>query len=355
MKPSPYSWQTTSNQPSFKTETTRNLGWWILLAVLISVAIHVFLYVALGEMEWMRGNGKSEEIFWQNKRRDLTIDKEKLDALLPKPEAEEPEIAKPEKLSDLPMIDKSLDEFDIMEALKDEPIRMAPIETPQIFSAERPKAPKQALEATAETIDVSASEVLNRDLREMREKLLESSVVSNDQPVMQLNQDDLSSTVDTDDFFRKAAAKAFGDNAGAFMEGYNTLDGIIGRTGGLPSGKEKIMMPTDILFDYNQFELREQARLSMMKLAFIVQTNPDAQFVIEGHTDTLGTDEYNYNLSLQRAAAVREWLVGRLQIGVDNIKILGFGETRPLPNINPEGTAEEQTLNRRVEIVIRKS
>lgn len=351
-----YSWQSVTRQePSFKVETTRNLGWWVLLALLSSVIIHVFLYLALGEVEWFGGGAPQEEIVWRNQRKQLTVDQDKLEQMLPSPEPPKPEPVEPAKLSDLPLIDKSLDEFDLMERAKDKEVKLTPeVTTAQIFTNERPTVPKQALESIADSLDISAADVLNRDLKEMREKLLDASVVSNDQPLMELSRDELDSGVDTDEFFRKAASKTFGGKADKFLEGYSSLDGLISMTGGdLPPGEEKILMPTDILFEYNEYQLKEAARLSMMKLAFIVQTNPSAQFVIEGHTDSFGNDEYNLDLSMKRAVAVRDWLVERLQIGSDNIKVMGLGKARPI--VNPNGTVEEQSLNRRVEIVIRKS
>jgi len=352
-----YSWEDPSGQAStFKIETTRNLGWWITLALLISVILHVVLYVTLGKMEWLTGDrDAADEIVWQNKREQLTIDRDKLEAMLPKPEPDrsESEAVKPAKLSDLPLVDESLDEFEAMERAKDKEVKLTPeVDTAKIFTNERPAVAKKGVEFAADTLEVSAAEMLSKDLKDMREKLLEASVVATDQPVLELNQDDLSNTADTDDFFKNAAGKAFGDKAGKFMEGYNTLDGVIGATGGgLPSGEEKILMPTDLLFDYNEFELKEGARLSMMKLAFIVQTNPKSKFVIEGHTDTFGGEEFNINLSMKRAAAVRDWLIERLQIGADNIKIVGLGMRQPI--VDPDGTIEQQALNRRVEIVIR--
>lgn len=356
MEPS-YNWQSISSQPpSFKIETTRNLGWWILLALLISVILHVALYMALGKVEWLEGPEEADAIAWRNQRKQMTIDREKLDALLAKPEPiAKPEPVEPTKMSDLPLVDQSLDEFDLMERALDKEVKLTPeVDTAKLFTNERPQVPKQALESIATSIDISAGEVLRGDLKDMREKLLESSVAASDQTVMALNQDDLTTGVDTDSFFRDAASKAFGTDAEKFMEGYSSLDGLIGATGGdLPPGEEKILMPTDILFDYNEHTLKEGARLSMMKLAFIVQTNPEAQFIIEGHTDSFGDDEYNLDLSMKRAVAVRNWLVERLQIETDNIKVMGLGKKQPL--VDPAGTVEDQALNRRVEIVIRKA
>ncbi|MEM9018644.1 MAG: OmpA family protein, partial [Verrucomicrobiota bacterium] len=86
--------------------------------------------------------------------------------------------------------------------------------------------------------------------------------------------------------------------------------------------------------------------------AFVVQTNPDAVFVIEGHTDSFGGEEFNRDLSLKRAKAVRDWLVNRLRISDGNIRVVGLGKSRPI--VSTEGDADSQALNRRVEIVIRK-
>lgn len=337
----------------FKVET-RNLGWWVLLAILISVILHIVLYVILGAIERSTLAVVDESIVWRSKREQVTIDREKLNELLADPEIPEQTDIKPEKVSDLDLTDKSLDEFDLMEKIKEETIRMSPIESPKIFSTEAPKAPGQALEIAASNIEISAAEMLSKDLAEMRNKLVESSAnVSVTQPVLELNtSENLGEGVDTDGFFKEAAAKAFGNGATEFVKGYASLDELIGRTGGLPVGEEKIALPTDILFEYNEYELKEEARLSMMKLAFIVQTNPDATFIIEGHTDSFGGDQFNLDLSLKRAEAVRRWLVERLRIDAANIQVAGMGKTRPIVPV--EGTAEQQSLNRRVEIVVRK-
>ncbi|MDF1657961.1 MAG: OmpA family protein [Verrucomicrobiales bacterium] len=351
---SSFDWHPSSKgQSVFKVET-RNLGWWVVLAILVSVVIHIILYIILAGIERSGLAANDETIVWRSQREQITIDQEKLNQLLEEPFIPEETALEPEKLSDLDLVDNSLDEFDLMEQMKDETIRMAPIETPQIFSSEAPKAPGEALDIAAGGLDISVAEMLSKDLDDMRNKLIDSSAtVSVAQPTLELNQtDDLGSNVDTDEFFRDAAAKALGNGADELIKGYSTLDEMIGRTGGLPSGEEKIALPTDILFEYNEFELKEEARLSMMKLAFVVQTNPDAVFIIEGHTDSFGGEDFNRDLSLKRARAVRQWLVDRLRIDASNIETVGLGKERPIVSI--EGTADDQALNRRVEIVVRK-
>mgnify|MGYP001248634858 FL=1 len=349
-----YNWHPgTVGKSVFKVET-RNLGWWVVLAILTSVVIHVVLYVVLTAIHRRAITDEPAEVVWRSPREQTTIDRDKLNELLSDTTIPEDPVAKPEKLSELDMVDKTLDEFDLMEKMKEETIRLAPIESPQIFSDAAPKAPGEALNIAAGNLEISVAEVLSQDLEAMRSKLVDSSAnVSVAQPVLELNTaDDLGAGADTDGFFKEAVAKAFGTGADEFVKGYSSLDDLIGRTGGLATGEEKIALPTDILFAFNESDLKEEARLSMMKLAFIVQTNPDATFVIEGHTDGIGGDEFNRDLSLKRAKAVRQWLIDRLRIDASNIQVVGLGKTHPI--VSTEGSAEEQSLNRRVEIVVKK-
>jgi len=354
-----YSWQNaTGHAASFKTETTRNLGWWILLAILISVLLHLILYFSLSIIEWRSqiAPGMQETIVFQNRKEQLIIDQDTLDNFLPKP-MQAPKPITPEKLDGaMPLLNDTLDEFDLLAQLPDKDIKLTPeVDTAKIFSNIQPSAPKQILAEVAQKIDVAAADLVNKDLNNLREKLIdESPIVSNEQPILELNMDDITKGVDTDKFFHNAAAKVSTSDGGLkISESFSSLDGLIGKTGGgIPDGTKPILMPTDLLFDFNEWELREEARLSMMKLGFIIQTNPGSRFIIEGHTDTIGADDSNYQLSLRRAGAVRDWLINILKIDGNNMQAVGYGKTRPL--IHPDGTAEDQALNRRVEIVIKK-
>ena len=133
---SSYDWHpSTKGQSVFKVET-RNLGWWVLLAIFISVIVHVILYMVLGGIRRSSMGIPAQEVVWQNTREQLKIDQEELNRLLEEPFIPEDKPLEPEKLSDLDLVDNSLDEFDLMEQMKDEIIRMSPIETPQVFSGE---------------------------------------------------------------------------------------------------------------------------------------------------------------------------------------------------------------------------
>jgi outer membrane protein OmpA-like peptidoglycan-associated protein len=137
------------------------------------------------------------------------------------------------------------------------------------------------------------------------------------------------------------------------LAGYSNLEDLIDRGGSVNASTAPIMLPTDLLFEYNSDQLAEGARLSLMKLGYLISKNPNNVFTIEGHTDTTGSEQYNFDLSQRRANAVVQFLMNSLRLGTDRIRAVGMGESRPLPNVNPNGTPEEQTLNRRVEIKIR--
>jgi outer membrane protein OmpA-like peptidoglycan-associated protein len=107
---------------------------------------------------------------------------------------------------------------------------------------------------------------------------------------------------------------------------------------------------SDVLFDFNQASLRSGAREKLSKLAGILIAYPGTYRIeIEGHTDAVGSQDYNQKLSEDRAQTVRAYLA---QAGIPDSRIVavrGFGKIRPVAtNDTPEG----RQMNRRVELVI---
>ena len=114
-------------------------------------------------------------------------------------------------------------------------------------------------------------------------------------------------------------------------------------------GEINVRLTSDILFDFNSAALRPESRTTLSELGENFRQYPDNTIIVEGHTDSVGTDSYNQRLSEERAANVADYLIDR---GVSSSKVIvyGFGEARPKSS---NDTAEGRQLNRRVEIHIR--
>jgi outer membrane protein OmpA-like peptidoglycan-associated protein len=139
--------------------------------------------------------------------------------------------------------------------------------------------------------------------------------------------------------------------SGSGIGGFSDLDALLNNGGKVGVNTAPIRLPTDLLFEYGSATLAESAKLSLMNLGFLILKNPESLFVIEGHTDNFGGADYNLDLSLRRAQAVTQWLQESLDIPADRIRAMGMGKTKLIAN--PQGSVEEQAINRRVEIKIK--
>ena len=104
----------------------------------------------------------------------------------------------------------------------------------------------------------------------------------------------------------------------------------------------------DVLFENARYALRPAARESLAKVAGILLAYPDLRLEVDGHTDSVGSDAYNQDLSEKRAGAVRDYLVQQ-GIPVSSVTTMGFGKTQPIAS-NANAAGRQQ--NRRVEVVV---
>jgi outer membrane protein OmpA-like peptidoglycan-associated protein len=102
-----------------------------------------------------------------------------------------------------------------------------------------------------------------------------------------------------------------------------------------------------IYFNSGSALLLEESEPMLQQVAVLVKASPAAALTIEGHTDNIGSPEYNQKLSEQRAAAVREALVSRYGIAAARLSAKGYGLTRP---VESNATFEGRARNRRVEL-----
>jgi outer membrane protein OmpA-like peptidoglycan-associated protein len=109
-----------------------------------------------------------------------------------------------------------------------------------------------------------------------------------------------------------------------------------------------IVNMSDVLFDTAKYTLRAGAREKLAKISGIVVSHPGLKLAVEGHTDSVGGDEYNQRLSEDRAASVRDYLVAQ-GVPAAAVTARGFGKTSPVAS---NDTAAGRQQNRRVELVV---
>jgi outer membrane protein OmpA-like peptidoglycan-associated protein len=104
----------------------------------------------------------------------------------------------------------------------------------------------------------------------------------------------------------------------------------------------------DVLFSSNKAQLKSGGTRNVLKLAYFLKQHPQHKVLVEGYTDSTGSDSLNQKLSDQRANNVRTALIG-MGISGDRVITHGYGKTFPVAS---NDTAASRQLNRRVEIII---
>ena len=109
---------------------------------------------------------------------------------------------------------------------------------------------------------------------------------------------------------------------------------------------KKVVLNGDTNFEFDKATLLPNAYPVLDSLAVTMKENPDFKWVVEGHTDAIGSASYNMNLSRRRARAVVDYLISR---GADrnDLEVVPYGESQPIAT---NKTQEGRAMNRRVEI-----
>lgn len=120
----------------------------------------------------------------------------------------------------------------------------------------------------------------------------------------------------------------------------------------VPIEKEAIVRLNNVFFDFNKAILKPESFPELDRVVALMNERPGMTIEVDGHTDNIGTNEYNQKLSEKRAGAVKAYLITK---GIDKTRIdaKGFGETRPLVSNDDEIDGRE--INRRVEFKILKA
>jgi outer membrane protein OmpA-like peptidoglycan-associated protein len=113
----------------------------------------------------------------------------------------------------------------------------------------------------------------------------------------------------------------------------------------------KLTVPERVLFDFNAFILKPEAKDALSAVGDIIRETPAKKIVVTGHTDNVGSESYNMRLSLQRAQSVADYLIYCEKVDPRLFEIVGKGESEPIAD---NATEEGRAKNRRVEIELVK-
>ncbi len=351
-------WSSTP-RASFRARDDWSLKWWVMFAVILSFGFHGLLYMSFDKISMVFGS-VAKPVQQEKVPERIKIDPRLLQEQ--KAIQEIPEMIAPGNQPDIKAFEADLDDFDKAQMIaENQEIDLTPNvkEVTNFLRQTDPGdgrtpggsrmndmaallAPQAAMAAPdlASAMAAVRRDVLSKPVSE-KQMLLDAGA---------LEPKDGSGSIDAD-LLGEVKKQGVGDAAGTRVKGFSNLDDLLGGGGQLGGSTAPILMPTDLLFEYGSDQLAEGARLSLMKLGFLIQKNPDSLFIVEGHTDSFGGEDFNLDLSLRRANAVVEWLRNSLRLGTDRIQAAGMGKTKPI--VSTTGTVEEQGLNRRVEIKVR--
>jgi outer membrane protein OmpA-like peptidoglycan-associated protein len=115
-----------------------------------------------------------------------------------------------------------------------------------------------------------------------------------------------------------------------------------------PVKSGEIVVLHNVFFETDRFELKPESFIELDRLVSLLKKNPDLRIEVSGHTDNVGSDQHNMELSQNRAKVVYDYLVGKL-INPSRLRYKGYGETKPMSTNETEGGRK---INRRTEFIV---
>lgn len=306
---------------------------WVVRALIVSLFLHAALFVTFNLKKLENFGATDAPVLAPmpvNMKRPVIPMMDEKEARLDLPK--KPNVAK----IDLPSEKPELQEIHVAPQLTD---------LTKTLGVEKPSAMK-GWDALAKAEQASRGQ-LDRELNAIGGSLIKESVRSPRQPLL------------------KVAGGKPGEGGGGLgaegIPGLKSVSDLLGDAGGLKAGARG-GIPGGALYEHGSAELREAAVTQLQKLGELIKLNPNATFVIEGHTDSTGTPEANQELSEERAKSVKKWLVENMSIPAERIETIGMGSSKMIVSpravdANEEGAFDaevaRQQPNRRVEIVIK--
>jgi outer membrane protein OmpA-like peptidoglycan-associated protein len=330
---------------------------WLLVGLMVSLAIHGGLCGYFYRTSLMPPRNLLEERVQTATFKVTKVDMNALDkasqdqaSAAAKPEPDKTDVQLPDEQKSF---DQLLQDVHASAALPDDTKDVLP---------DKPQVDANASSVMKE-IEATTAQTLSKSPNATREQNLLTDSATSGRPLPALTGTELatSTTLKKPNSFN---SKIPGDSAGPNIRkspGFSDLDSLLSQKGPLGSGTQ-MRMPDDQLFGYDSADVQPSAMSQLQKLGILIKRNPKATFAIEGYTDSLGSPEYNLDLSFRRADSVKAYLVQAMGINPAQITSRGYGATRflvpPRPANFSTGSPEEQMEierqrpNRRVVIVV---
>jgi outer membrane protein OmpA-like peptidoglycan-associated protein len=208
--------------------------------------------------------------------------------------------------------------------------------------AEQARADAQKAQAEAEKMKAEAVAAAQEAARQREEAEKAKAEAVAQQQVLSAETDKARAAAAQSESLRQQAEKEKQELRARLLQQLNSILATRDSARGLVANM------SDVLFRSGSFELLPGARERLAKVSGIVLAYPSLHVAIEGHTDSVGSDQYNQDLSEHRAEAVRDYFVQQ-GISSGSVEARGFGKSEPIAsNDTPEGRQQ----NRRVELVL---
>jgi outer membrane protein OmpA-like peptidoglycan-associated protein len=148
-----------------------------------------------------------------------------------------------------------------------------------------------------------------------------------------------------------AIGAVVGGGIGAYMDRQQEKLARIPGTSVERVGEDTLLVhfDSDVLFDVNSASLDSDGRTTLEDVAGVLEEYPKTAVIVQGHTDSTGSEEHNQELSERRASSVRAYLVSR-GVDADRVAAVGMGEGYPVASNDSESGRQE---NRRVDILLK--
>jgi outer membrane protein OmpA-like peptidoglycan-associated protein len=322
---------------------------WLWLGLIVSLAIHFalcayFYRTRFQSVEALFAPSNQTPTFKVRSINAADLGKSSVDQTNPaaKPNPDNTDVQLPDEKKSF---DKLLQDIQASAALPEDMRDVLP---------DQPKVEQPDVNSVLTEIERSTAQNLANDSNATREQSLlsDNSVSGRPQPALSGTELATSTAIKRPNTF---TSKMPGDSAGpnrGRTPGFSDLDQLLAQKGPLGSGT-KLQLPDDQLFEYDSDVLQASAIVQLQKLGTLIRRNPKATFSVDGYTDSFGTFEYNLDLSQRRADSVKRYLVEVMGINPAQIQTHGFGPTKF--RSSPNGSIEEQSPNRRVEVVVHTS